>query len=67
MKNDLMELINQMESDVLRQWSIEVTDIIHTSTSKNLLMKTKKGLLATNFDESVSHQMHCLLKNSYCN
>lgn len=53
-KDDLMVLIEQMENDVLAQWSIDVTGTIHESTSKNLLIKTEKGLVATNFDNSVS-------------
>lgn len=54
MKDELMVLIKQMECDVLAQWSMNVTDTIHACTSQNLLMKTEKGLLATNFDQSVS-------------
>lgn len=54
MKDDLMRLIKQMEIDILTQWSKEATDIIHASTSKYLLIKREKGLIATNFDESVS-------------
>lgn len=49
-----MRLIKQMEIDILTQWSKEATDIIHASTSKYLLIKREKGLIATNFDESVS-------------
>lgn len=47
-------MIEQMENDVLTQWSIAVTQTIHTNTTKCLLMKTEKGLLAMNFDKSVS-------------
>lgn len=54
MKDDLMRLIKQREIDILTQWSKEATDIIHASTSKYLLIKREKGLIATNFDESVS-------------
>lgn len=53
-KDDLMVLIEQMENDVLTQWSKDVQETIHASTSKNLLMKTEKGLVATNFDQNVS-------------
>lgn len=71
-KDDLMVLIEQMENDVLTQWSKDVQETIHASTSKNLLMKTEKGLVATNFDQNVSihlslsHtpscQIHCVFK-----
>lgn len=61
MKNELMVLIKQMESDILTQWSIEVTDKIHASTSKYLLTKTEKGLIAMNFNENVR-----IASNSIC-
>lgn len=61
MKNELMMLIKQMESDILTQWSIDVTETIHLSTSKYLLRKTEKGLVALNFDESVR-----ISSNSMC-
>lgn len=56
-KDDLMMLMKMRESAVLAQWSANVTDIIHSSTVKNLLIKTEKGLITTNFDENVSMQI----------
>lgn len=63
MKDNLMKLIKQMEMDILMEWSKEASDVIHASTSKYLLSKTEKGLIATNFDENVSifHQF-CRIK-----
>lgn len=49
-----MMLIKQMELDILEQWSQDAIDIINANTSKYLLIKTSKGLIAPNFDESVS-------------
>lgn len=54
MKDDIMMLIKQMEVEILAQWSEDATNIIHGSTSKYLLIKTAKGLIAPNFDENVS-------------
>lgn len=53
-KNRLIGMIELMETDMLAQWSIEVADTIHSNTSKYLLTKTENGLLAMNFDTSVS-------------
>lgn len=63
-KDDLIMLIGQMENEVVAYWSIDITDTIHSSTSKYLLMKTEKGLVVTNFDKSVSisRRIHCVFK-----
>lgn len=53
-KNHLIGMIELIENDILAQWSIEVAETIHSNISKYLLTKTENGLLAMNFDKSVS-------------
>lgn len=64
-KDSLIASIERMESDVLTQWSTDVTKIIHTNTLEYLLKKTEKGLLALNFDESVSILFAVFFSSSY--
>lgn len=53
--------IREMQNGIVERWSMDVEQKIQFSVSQFLLVRIDKGLLKSNFDESVSWLLRLLL------